>query len=84
MSIGPTFNHKLAKLDVATGHEAREPNDGSWEHADTQGTLRPEDFVPCTRCHLRGHVAGDPDRCLVLHVSGLGSSPWMAAGAGDE
>jgi hypothetical protein len=31
------------------------------------------DVTPCARCGLRGHVAGDPDRCLFYRGSfGLG------------
>lgn len=26
--------------------------------------MRIADVIPCTRCHLRGHIAGDPDRCI--------------------
>lgn len=26
--------------------------------------MRAIDVIPCARCGLRGHVAGDPDRCL--------------------
>ena len=37
--------------------------------------LDPIDKIPCPRCHLRGHEAGDPDRCLIGNASaGLGSS----------
>jgi hypothetical protein len=25
--------------------------------------LDPIDLTPCVRCGLRGHLAGDPDRC---------------------
>jgi hypothetical protein len=40
------------------------------------------DLVPCTRCGLRGHVAGDPDRCLRYTGSlGLGGQAWQAQGA---
>ncbi len=35
------------------------------------------DIVPCERCGLRGHLAGDADRCIGLHSAGLGQSPWM-------
>jgi hypothetical protein len=24
--------------------------------------------APCARCHLRGHVAGDPERCISIYV----------------
>lgn len=41
--------------------------------SDADATLRAADLVPCTRCGLRGHTAGDPDRCLYYHGSlGLG------------
>jgi hypothetical protein len=44
--------------------------------------LVPRDLRPCTRCGLRGHVAGDPDRCLYYRGSfGLGG---QAAQAADE
>jgi hypothetical protein len=67
--------------DVATDAEAyglgkhRNFHVEKWKH-------RPEDLVPCTRCHLRGHKAGDPDRCLPerVPIAGLGQSTWMDAG----
>lgn len=35
--------------------------------------LREVDVTPCTRCGLRGHLAGDPDRCLFYRGSlGMG------------
>lgn len=33
------------------------------ENEPTAG-LKPLDFIMCIRCGLRGHVPGDPDRCL--------------------
>jgi hypothetical protein len=45
--------------------------------------LTDADLTPCTRCHLRGHVAGDPDRCLYYRGSyGLGGHAAVAAMAG--
>jgi hypothetical protein len=41
------------------------------------------DVTPCTRCKLRGHVAGDPDRCLYYHGSlGMGGQSDQAGRAG--
>jgi hypothetical protein len=41
--------------------------------------LKRADLVPCTRCGLRGHKAGDPDRCLQYRGSlGLGGQAWQA------
>ena len=40
--------------------------------------LRPIDLVPCKACSLRGHVAGDPDRCLQPVKLGLGG--WQFRG----
>jgi hypothetical protein len=37
-------------------------------------TLAAADFVPCARCGLRGHVAGDADRCIGLRSTGLGQA----------
>ncbi len=35
------------------------------------------DLTPCTRCKLRGHTAGDPDKCLVTReMPGLGNQWW--------
>jgi Zn ribbon nucleic-acid-binding protein len=36
------------------------------EYAGLSGDekLKPIDLVPCTRCNLRGHEPGDPDKCL--------------------
>jgi len=39
------------------------------------------DLVPCTACGLRGHVAGDPVRCLHGGSLRIGESPWMNGGA---
>lgn len=36
----------------------------SVEETERRWRMRPEDLVPCTVCHLRGHVAGDPEKCL--------------------
>jgi hypothetical protein len=51
--------------------------DGFEANSKAGRALKPEDFVPCTRCGLRGHVAGDPERCLAERSLGLGQSPWM-------
>ena len=40
--------------------------------------MRPIDLVPCKACSLRGHVAGDPDRCLQPVKLGLGG--WQFRG----
>lgn len=41
--------------------------------------LADADLIPCARCGLRGHVAGDPDRCLFYRGSlGLGGSAYAA------
>lgn len=40
--------------------------------------LTDEDLTPCTRCGLRGHVAGDPDRCLSPK-----SIRWQPPATGD-
>lgn len=34
----------------------------------------PLDETPCARCGLRGHVAGDADRCIGLRSTGLGQA----------
>jgi hypothetical protein len=39
--------------------------------------LKDADLIPCKRCGLRGHVAGEPGRCLERDGLGLGQSPWM-------
>lgn len=44
--------------------------------------MREEDLIPCTRCSLRGHVAGDPERCIGLRGTGLGQSPFMTGEGG--
>jgi hypothetical protein len=42
--------------------------------------LKDEDLVPCSRCGLRGHVAGDPVRCLYYRGSfGLGGQASIGA-----
>jgi hypothetical protein len=46
-----------------------------------RGGLAPIDLVPCTLCGLRGHLAGDPDRCLYYRGSfGLGGQAAQAQG----
>ena len=40
----------------------------------SRGGLSKADLIPCTRCGLRGHVAGDPDRCYQQISLGLGGS----------
>lgn len=80
-----TAFHRLDSYDptdVATDAEAlglgkhriKGPGD-KWKH-------RPEDLAPCTKCGLRGHVAGDPDRCLPdkVEIRGLGGAQWMTGG----
>lgn len=37
-----------------------------------KGCLTEVDMIPCTLCGLRGHVAGDPDRCYQQISLGLG------------
>jgi hypothetical protein len=40
----------------------------------SKGCLTEADMIPCTLCGLRGHVAGDPDRCYQQISLGLGGS----------
>jgi hypothetical protein len=57
--------------DIATDEEAAEPCGGKkLEAKDLEPLVR----VPCTTCGLRGHVAGDPDRCYQPISLGLGGS----------
>jgi hypothetical protein len=44
------------------------------ERKEGHGCLTSADVVACTRCGLRGHVAGDPDRCYQQISLGLGGS----------
>jgi hypothetical protein len=74
------------------GHQARTCSGSAGEVADegeadddadpdctSTNSLKPADLIPCTRCGLRGHVAGDPDRCLYYHGSlGMGGQSWSA------
>lgn len=48
---------------------------------ETTGHMRAltvEEVTPCPRCHLRGHVPGDPERCTRPNdpTSGMGSQWW--------
>lgn len=87
---------KLAKLVEATGRpttfwyglSGRMVTGERWAivraldmRHDGVGSL---DVIPCTKCGLRGHVAGDPDRCLVSRDprAGMGQSPWMGGDGG--
>jgi hypothetical protein len=57
------------------GRPSREVHAARWEMGGA-------DVTPCARCGLRGHVAGDPDRCLYYRGSfGLGG---QAAQAGEH
>ena len=48
----------------------------------SERSLKPADFRACTRCGLRGHVAGDPDRCLFYRGGfGLGGQAAQIARA---
>jgi hypothetical protein len=42
------------------------------QYARTSRTLSGADLIPCTRCRLRGHTAGDPDKCYQPVSFGLG------------
>jgi hypothetical protein len=83
----PVQQHRCARCR-ARGHNARTCRAGA-EGEDPDDTpdppnakLRRADRIPCTRCGLRGHVAGDPDRCLYYRGSlGLGG---QAAQAGEH
>jgi hypothetical protein len=58
------------------GRPRKEVTAARWE-------LGGADVTPCTRCKLRGHVAGDPDRCLYYHGSlGMGGQSDQAGRAG--
>jgi len=59
------------------GEDGKFPPRSSWR-------MTRADLVPCTRCGLRGHTAGDPDRCLWYRGSlGLGGQARMAADQGQ-
>jgi hypothetical protein len=66
------------RADVASAEEAAEPaqfEPRKGRKKDIEAIhLGPLDVVPCTRCGLRGHVAGDPDRCYQRISLGLGGS----------
>lgn len=76
-----------ARCDAA-GHNARtcttgllDPDERPESNSRSVRTLRRADLTPCTRCGLRGHVAGDPDRCLYYRGSlGLGGQAAVAIG----
>lgn len=56
----------------AAGEEGYRPQARAWR-------MTRADLVPCTRCGLRGHVAGDPDRCLYYRGNfGLGGQAAQA------
>lgn len=76
MRRGDAGHKKLIRFDVATDEEAgvvdpvrrRGPRAGrlerqAWKHD-------PLDVIPCTSCGLRGHLAGDADRCLPRWYAG--------------
>lgn len=57
---------------------ARDP-EAIWFEQMHEPGIKAIDRVPCTRCHLRGHVAGDPERCLYYRGSfGLGGTAAAA------
>lgn len=66
------FQWSKMKMDVASDEEAgvvpRKEKRGrrSEDPAASKSlrSLRLVDLIPCTYCGLRGHVAGDPDRCI--------------------
>jgi hypothetical protein len=78
--------HRCARCR-ARGHNARTCRAGA-EGEDPDDTpdppnakLRRADRIPCTRCALRGHVAGDPDRCLYYRGGyGLGGQAAQTQG----
>lgn len=47
-------------------------------HAGTRLPLSAADLTPCKACGLRGHEAGDPDRCLRgVATLGMGAQSWV-------
>lgn len=63
------------KLGAAVGGKLRGRTKNSFGRK-----LRPEEEIPCSICSLRGHVAGDPDRCIqaspLMQPRGLGGQWW--------
>lgn len=59
--------------------DGRPPREERGAYAKNFGReLTGVDLVPCARCGLRGHVAGDPDRCLrASGAAGIGSQAWL-------
>lgn len=63
-----------ALLRKRVGRPSREAHAARWKMGGA-------DVTPCTRCALRGHVAGDPDRCLYYRGSfGLGGQAAQTQG----
>lgn len=67
---------------AAEGQEPALSDEDDDHDCKSTRSLTAADFVRCTRCRLRGHLAGDPDRCLVYRGSyGMGG---QAAAAQDQ
>jgi hypothetical protein len=77
--IGETIKLDPAVAAPVAAHPQTPPKTDADEIYNSRSlrTLSKADLTPCTRCGLRGHVAGEPGRCLGLTGVGIGQSPWM-------
>lgn len=87
---GSYFDDSAMMAIGSSKFEVKDTEDPEWVLVEEDGAratrMRRIDVTPCARCGLRGHVAGDAERCVPdkVEVTGLGGAAWMTGGDADQ